>query len=117
MFNNNEIEDAVRIYIKIKFSGEAAHRLIQKCMKKLSKCFKREKRVINMKLLNHLILPTKSSYITNSKYKISLLSQLSVVYKFVCPGCKNSALCGKGQKNMPAKVIIRKNKEPFMNTC
>ena len=43
MFSYNEIEDAVRIYIKIKYSGETADRLIKKCMKKLSKCFKKQK--------------------------------------------------------------------------
>ena len=43
MFNDNEIDDAVRIYIKIKYSGETADRLIKKCMKKLSKCFKKQK--------------------------------------------------------------------------
>ena len=38
---------------------------------------------------------TKLSYFSNTKYKISLLRKLSVVYKLVCPGCsleKQSAL-------------------------
>ena len=62
MFNDNEIDDAVRIYIKIKYSGETVDKLIKQCMKKLYKCFKKEKRVklfYNMKQLNFLILPTK----------------------------------------------------------
>ena len=29
---------------------------------------------------------------------------------------KLSALNEKGQKNMPTKILIRKNKAPFMNT-
>ena len=33
---------------------------------------------------------TKLSYFTNRKDKILLLSQSSVVYKFVCPGCSSS---------------------------
>ena len=33
MFNDNEIDDAVRIYIRIKYSGETADRLIKQCMK------------------------------------------------------------------------------------
>ena len=33
---------------------------------------------------------TKLSYFTNTKDKISLLSQSSVVYKFVYPGCSSS---------------------------
>ena len=32
---------------------------------------------------------TKLSYFTNTKDKISLLSQSSVVRKFVCPGCSS----------------------------
>ena len=55
-------------------------------MKKLYKCCKKEKRV-------KFVLQyetTKSSYFTNTKDKISLLRQSSVVYKFVCPGCSSS---------------------------
>ena len=78
MFNDNDIDDTVRIYIKIKYSGETADRLIKQCMKKLYKCFKKKKRV-------RFVLQyetTKLSYFTNTKDKISLLSQ-SGVYKFV----------------------------------
>ena len=40
MFNDNEIDDAIRVYIKIKsYSGETADRLIKQYMKKLYKCF------------------------------------------------------------------------------
>ena len=62
VFNDNEIDDAVRIYIKIKYSGETADKLTKQCMKKLYKCFKKGKRVklfYNMKQLNFLILPTQ----------------------------------------------------------
>ena len=38
MFNDNEMDDAVRIYIKIRYSGKTADRLIKQCMKKISKC-------------------------------------------------------------------------------
>ena len=84
-FNDNDI-DAVTIYIKIKYSGKTADRLIKQCMKKLYKSFKNEKRV-------KFVLQyetTKLSYFTNTKDKIPLLSQSSVVYKFVCPGCSSS---------------------------
>ena len=42
LYNDNDI-DAVRMYIKIKYSGETADRLIKQCMKKLYICFKNEK--------------------------------------------------------------------------
>ena len=42
--NNNTFNDgAVRIYIKIKYSGETADWLIEQCIKKLYKFFKKEK--------------------------------------------------------------------------
>ena len=66
--------------MKIKYFGETADILIKQFMKKLYKCLKNEKRV---KLKYER---TKLSYFTNLKNKISFLSQLSVVYKFLCPG-------------------------------
>ena len=84
--NDIDIDVTVRIYINIKYSGETADGLIKQCMKKLQKCFKKDKRV-------KFVLQygtTKLSYFTNTKDEISLLSQSSVVYKFVCPGCSSS---------------------------
>ena len=94
MLNDNDI-DAVRIYIKIKYSGETADRLIRQCMKKLYKCFKNEERV---KFVSQYET-TKLSYFTNTNDKILLLSQLSVVYKFVCPGC-GSFYIGKAEHTL-----------------
>ena len=95
MFNDNEIDISVGIYIKIKYSGETANRLIKQCMKKLYKCFKKEKRV-------KFVLQyetTKLSYFTNTKDKISFLNQWSFVYKFVCPGCSSSCI-GKTERTL-----------------
>ena len=94
-FNDNDIDVAVRIYINIKYSGETADTLIKKCIKERYNCFKKDKRV-------KFVLQyetTKLSYFTNTKDKISLLSQLSVVYKFVCPGCSSSYI-GKTERNL-----------------
>ena len=41
----------------------------------------------------------KLSYFTKTKVKISLLSQSSVVYKFVCPGCGSSYI-GKTERTL-----------------
>ena len=67
-----------------------------------------------MKQLNHLILP-----IQKINVDITLLSQSSVVYKFVVLLIlkKQSALNDEGQKNMPTKIMIKIDKVPFMNTC
>ena len=64
-------------------------------MKKFHKCFQKEKRI--KFLLQYET--TKLSYFTNTKDKISLLSQLSVVNKFVCPGCSSSYI-GKRERNL-----------------
>ena len=86
--NDNDIDVNVRIYINIKYSGETADGLIKQSKKKLQKCFKKDKRV-------KFVLQygtTKLSYFTNTKDEISLLSQSSVVYKFVFPGCSSSCI-------------------------
>ena len=95
MFNDNDTDVAVRIYINIKYSGETADTLIKKCIKERYNCFKKDKRV-------KFVLQyetTKLSYFTNTKDKISLLSQSSVVYKFVCPGCSSSYI-GKTERTL-----------------
>ena len=42
---------------------------------------------------------TKLSYFTNTKDKTPSLSQSSVIYKFVCPGCK-SCYVGKADRTL-----------------
>ena len=64
-------------------------------MKKVYKCLKNEKRV-------KFVLQyetTKLSYFTNTKDKLPILSQSSVVYKFVCPGCSSSYI-RKTERNL-----------------
>ena len=61
-------------------------------MKKLYKCFKKDKWV----KLVWQYETTKLSHFTNTKGKISLLSPSSVVYKFVGPGCSSSYI-GKAE--------------------
>ena len=55
-------------------------------IKKLYKSLKRE---INVKFVTNC-KTTKMSFFTNTKDKIPRLSQSSVVYKFICPGCSSS---------------------------
>ena len=89
------MDDAVRIYIKIKYSRETADRLIKQCMKKPSRCFKKEKKVKSVLQYE----TTNLSYFANTKDKTSLLSQSSVVYKFVCSGCSSSYI-GKTERTL-----------------
>ena len=62
---------------------------------KFYKCFKKEKRI-------KFVLKyetTKLSCFTITKDKMSLLSQLSIVYKSACPGCSSSYI-GKSERNL-----------------
>ena len=77
--------DTVKISIDLKFSGNTGYRIVKSCIKKLYKCFKKE---ITVKFVLHY-QTTKLSYFTNTKDKTPFLSQSSVIYKFVCPGCKS----------------------------
>ena len=54
-------------------------------LEKLYKCFKKEVTIKSV----HRYQTTKLSYFTNTKDKSPFLSQSSVIYKFVCPGCKS----------------------------
>ena len=93
MFDDNDIDAALRTYIKMKYSGETTNSLIKQRMENLYKCFRKEKRVKCVLQYE----TTKLSYFTNTKDKISLLSQSSVVYKFNYPGCSSSYI-GKTER-------------------
>ena len=85
--NNTKEEtttDTVKIFIDLKFSGNTGDRIVKNCMKKLHKCFKKE---VTVKFVLRY-QTTKLCYFTNTKDKSPLLNQSSVIYKFVCPGCK-----------------------------
>ena len=70
--------DTVKIFIDLKFSGNTVDMI-------LYKCFEKE---VTVKLLLHYHT-TKISYFSNTKDKTPFLSQLPVIYKFVCSGCKS----------------------------
>ena len=87
--------DTVKIFIDLKFSGNMGDRIVKNCIKKLYKSFKKE---VTVKFVLHY-QTTKLSYFTNTKDKAPFLSQLSVIYKFVCPGCK-SCFVGKTDRTL-----------------
>ena len=64
-------------------------------MKKSYKCFKNETRVKFVLRYE----TTKLSCFTNTKDKISFLSQLAIVYKFICLGCSSSYF-GKTERTL-----------------
>ena len=87
--------DTVKIFIDLKFSGNTGDRIVKNCMKKLHKCFKKE---VTVKFVLRY-QTTKLCYFTNTKDKSPFLSQSSVIYKFVCPGCK-SCYIGKTDRTL-----------------
>ena len=78
--------DAIKIFVKLKYSGVKADQLIKGCFKKLYKCFKKD---IKVKFILQYTT-TKMSFFTNTKDKTPFLSQSTLVYKFSCPGCNES---------------------------
>ena len=72
----------MKIFIDLKFSSNT---IVKNCIKKLYKCFKKE---VTAKFVLYY-QTAKLSYFTNTKDKTLFLSQWSVTYKFVCPGCKS----------------------------
>ena len=86
----------MKIFIDLKFSGNTGDRVVKNYMKKLYKCFKKE---VTVKFVLHY-QTTKLSYFTNTKDKTPLsISQSSIIYKFVCPGCK-SCYAGKTDRTL-----------------
>ena len=63
---------------------------------------------------------TKLSYFTNTKDKTPFLSQPSVIYKFVCPGCK-SCYVGKTGRTLHEKAkehfYAKGNKNEHLSLC
>ena len=70
--------DTVKIFIDLKFSGNTGDRIVKNCIKKLYKCFKKEATV---KFVLH--------YHTTKLSHFTFFSEPSVIYTFVCPGCKS----------------------------
>ena len=106
----------MKIFIDLKFSGNTGDRIVKNCIKKLYKCFKKE---VTVKFVLHY-QTTKLSYFTNTKDKTPLLSQSSVIYKFVCPGCK-SCYVGKTDHTLHEKTkehaYAKSNKNEHLPLC
>ena len=81
------------------FWEKKTDRLIKQCMKKSYNCFKNETRVKFVLRYE----TTKLSCFTNTKDKISFLSQLAIVYKFICLGCSSSYI-GKTERTLWERV-------------
>ena len=104
-------KDTVKIFIDLKFSGNTGDRIVKNCISKLYKCFKNK---VTVKFMLHY-QATKLCQFTNTKDKTPFLSQLSVIYKFVCPRFK-SCYIGKTDRTLhertkeQAYAKVNKNK-------
>ena len=85
----------MKIFIDLKFSVNTGDRIVKYCIKKLHKYFKKE---VTVKFSLHY-QTTELCYFTNTKDKTPFLSQWSVIYKFVCPGC-TSCYIGKTDRTL-----------------
>ena len=78
--------DSNKIFFNLQYSGDTAEGMLKSCIKKLSKCLKKD---TNIKFIV-CYKTTKMPFYKNTKDKTTLLSQSSLVYKFTCPGCSSS---------------------------
>ena len=73
-----------RYFIDLKFSDNTAYKIVKLYEETLQMFYKE----VTLNFVLHY-QTTKLCYFKNTKDKTPLLSQSSVVSKFVCPGCKS----------------------------
>ena len=78
------------LYLFLPYCGKEAETIVKRSKKRLTRLFKKEKKV----RFSIIFQSTKLSFYTSNKDKIPLLSNSGVIYKFTCPGC-NSCYIGK----------------------
>ena len=69
--------------MSLPFSGKEAESIVKKSKRRLSKLFKKEKRV----KFSIFFQSTKISFFTSNKDKIPDLSNSNVIYQYCCAGC------------------------------
>ena len=94
--------DSTKMFLNLQYSGDTAERLVKSFIKKLYKCLKKD---TNNKFIV-CYKNTKLSFYTNTKDKTLSLAQLSLVYKFTCPGCRSSYM-GKTERTLVERTEER----------
>ena len=82
----DEKEDAETLYMSLTYTGKQAEAIVQRCKKRLTKLFKRDKTV----KFEIFFQTTKISFFTSNKDQIPKLSNSGVIYRYTCPGCAKS---------------------------
>ena len=92
---DEETEQVNTLYMFLPYTGQEAENIVTRCKKRLSRLFKKEKKV----KFSVSFQSTKVSFYTSNKDRIPLLSNSGVIYKYTCPGC-NSAYIGKTENTL-----------------
>ena len=77
------------------YNGKEAESIVKRAKKRLTRLFKREKKV----RFSISFQSTKMSFYTSNKDKIPLLSNSGIIYKYSCPGC-NCSYIGKTENTL-----------------
>ena len=85
--NNTNIDDEIStLFLSIPYCGKETEFIVKRCKQKLYRCFKKE---VKVKFVTQL-KTTKLSFFTSNKDQIPFLSNSSLVYRYMCPGCSKS---------------------------
>ena len=83
------------LYLFLPYNGKEAESIVKRAKKRLTRLFKREKKV----RFSISFQSTKMSFYTSNKDKIPLLSNSGIIYKYSCPGC-NCSYIGKTENTL-----------------
>ena len=87
--------DEETLYLFLPYSGKEAESIVKRSKKRLTRLFKKEKKV----RFSISLQSTKVSFYTSNKDKIPLLSNSGIIYKYTCPGC-NCSYIGKTENTL-----------------
>ena len=87
--------DEETLYLFLPYSGKEAESIVKRSKKRLTRFFKKEKKV----RFSISLQSTKVSFYTSNKDKIPLLSNSGIIYKYTCPGC-NCSYIGKTENTL-----------------
>lgn len=91
----SNVEEGASLWLFIPFVGIKSEYIAKSLKRKLFKCFKDG---VNVKF-NIIFSTNKLHFYTPTKDRIPLLSNSSVIYQFVCPGC-NASYVGETENTL-----------------
>ena len=96
--NRQEVDDVIKIFVRVPFAGEKGEQLVNKCINKLRHFTKNN--VVFVRLFN----TKKVSTFCPTKDKIPTLQKANVIYKIKCPG-RGEEYVGKTDRCLQLRLV------------